>query len=101
MVVAVTRRWCMSGSLIGADPDQLENLGVVLGRQREAVDAILAAVSSGLSATTWVGPARAVFEQDWQSSFLPALRRLMDAFDMVGNDCRLRADELRRVMGRR
>jgi lysophospholipase L1-like esterase len=91
----------MSGSIIGADPDQLENLGAVLGRQRDAVEAIVTAVTLGLSATTWVGPARSAFEDDWQASFQPALRRLVEAFDVVASDCRLRADELRRVMGRR
>lgn len=90
----------MSGSIIGADPDHLENLGAVLGRQRDAVEAIVATVSSGLSATVWVGPARAAFEDDWRTSFQPALRRLIEAFDLVGTDCRLRAAELRRVMGR-
>lgn len=90
----------MSGSIIGADPDHLENLGAVLGRQREAVETIVSAVTSSLSATTWVGPARAAFEDDWQKSFQPALRRLIEAFEMVGTDCRLRGAELRRVMGR-
>ena len=90
----------MSGSMIGADPDQLENLGAVLGRQRDAVETIVMSVTTALSATAWVGPARAAFEEDWRTSFQPALRRLVEAFELVGIDCRSRSAELRRVMGR-
>ncbi|MEY3091971.1 MAG: hypothetical protein RIS33_553 [Actinomycetota bacterium] len=88
------------GSLIGADPDQLESLGTTLCRQRESVESIVSLVTSTLAGTAWVGPARQAFESDWESSFRSALSRLSDAFDMAGRDCSARAIELRRVMGR-
>lgn len=85
--------------MIGADPDQLSNLGTTLARQRETVDGIVSLVSSSLAQTLWSGPARQAFESEWQSSFRLALTRLAEAFDVAGRDCHLRAQELRRVMG--
>lgn len=90
-----------SGGMIGADPEQLTTLGTTLSRQREAVEAIVAAVGQTLSGTVWVGPARQAFEDDWSTSFRTVLSRLSEAFDMAGRDCVIRADELRRVMGLR
>lgn len=88
------------GSLIGADPDQLEALGATLCRQREAVESIVGLVTSTLAGTAWVGPARQAFEADWDGSFRSALTRLSEAFDLAGRDCSARALDLRRVMGR-
>ncbi len=90
----------MSGSLMGADPDQLDILGSTLARQREAVDAMIHTITSTLGGTSWVGPARQAFEADWNGSFRTALTRLAEAFDIAGRDCSVRAGELRRVMGR-
>ena len=89
-----------SGSLMGADPDQLEILGSTLARQRESVESMLHTVTSTLNGTSWVGPARQAFESEWNGSFRSALTRLAEAFDMAGRDCNVRAGELRRVMGR-
>lgn len=89
------------GGMIGADPDQLSNLGSILSRQREAVETIVTTVAQSLSGTMWVGPARQSFENDWTASFQTVLSKLSEAFDIAGRDCILRADELRRVMGLR
>ena len=92
----------MAGGLagmIGANPDQLIQLGTTLARQREVVDGIVSLVSTQLANTLWSGPARQTFESEWQSSFRVALTRLGEAFDMAGRDCQARANELRRVMG--
>ena len=88
-------------SLYGANPEQLEHLGTTLKRQVEAINAVMSTVSSVLSGTTWTGPARDQFEADWNGSFRSALTRLNDAFDAAGQDCVLRTQELRRVMGAR
>lgn len=88
------------GCLIGADPDQLESLGTTSCRQRECVESIGSLVTSTLAGTAWVGPARQVFESDWESSFRSALSRLSDAFDRAGRDRSARAIFLLRVMGR-
>ena len=61
----------------------------------------MSTVTSALSGTTWMGPARDQFEQEWQGSFRSALTRLNDAFEAAGQDCVLRTQELRRVMGTR
>ena len=88
-------------TLYGANPDQLEQLGSTLKRQIEAINSVMSTVTSALSGTTWMGPARDQFEQEWQGSFRSALTRLNDAFDAAGQDCVLRTQELRRVMGTR
>ena len=88
-------------SIYGANPEQLEHLGTTLKRQVEAINAVMSTVSSVLSGTTWTGPARDQFEADWNGSFRSALTRLNDAFDTAGQDCVLRTQELRRVMGAR
>lgn len=86
-------------SMYGANPDQLEQLGRTLMHQIEAIDALVGTVTAALGATTWVGPARDRFEQDWTSSFRTALGRLNEAFGAAGRDCQLRGQELRRIMG--
>ena len=88
-------------TLYGANPDQLEHLGSTLKRQIEAINSVMSTVTSALSGTTWMGPARDQFEQEWQGSFRAALTRLNDAFEAAGQDCVLRTQELRRVMGTR
>lgn len=88
-------------ALYGANPDQLEHLGTTLKRQIEAINSVMSTVTSALSGTTWMGPARDQFEQEWQGSFRSALTRLNDAFEAAGQDCVLRTQELRRVMGTR
>lgn len=85
--------------IIGADPEQLANLGRTLQRQREVVDTMLATVSAALDGTAWTGPARRAFEADWTGGFRVALQRLAEAFAASGHECQARADELRRVMG--
>ena len=86
-------------SMYGANPEQLESLGTTLSRQVAGIDAVTAAVTSALAGTTWTGPARDRFEEEWRSSFRGALDRLNQAFEAAGQDCRARAQELRRVMG--
>lgn len=86
-------------SLYGANPEQLESLGATLSRQVAAIEEVSATVTSSLNGTTWTGPARDRFEEEWRSSFRGALDRLNQAFEAAGQDCRLRAQELRRVMG--
>ncbi len=88
-------------TLYGANPDQLEHLGTTLKRQIEAINSVMSTVTSALSGTTWMGPARDQFEQEWQGSFRSALTRLNDAFEAAGQDCVMRTQELRRVMGTR
>jgi uncharacterized protein YukE len=86
-------------SMYGANPDQLESLGNTLSRQVQAIESVVGTVTSTLGGTTWVGPARDRFEEEWRSSFRGALDRLNQAFEAAGQDCRARAQELRRVMG--
>ncbi|HEY4331350.1 MAG TPA: hypothetical protein VGM78_02220 [Ilumatobacteraceae bacterium] len=62
--------------MYGANPEQLSQLG-----------------------TTWEGPARQRFEEDWNTTFKTSLARLKDAFDAAGSDCLSRSQELQRVMG--
>lgn len=86
-------------TMYGANPEQLANLGRTLTRQIDAINQLTTQVDGVLSATTWQGPARQRFEQDWSGSFKQALARLNEAFGAAGRDCVVRAEELQRVMG--
>ncbi len=86
-------------TMYGANPEQLNNLGLSLNRQIETITQVMSTVDGVLNATTWQGPARERFVEDWNGSFKMALGKLNDAFGVAGKDCTARADELRRVMG--
>jgi Proteins of 100 residues with WXG len=88
----------MSG-IYGANPEQLEQLGNTLKRQIESINSVISTVTSTFDGTTWSGPARDRFLNDWNGSFRTALIRLNEAFEAAGQDCVLRTQELRRVMG--
>ena len=88
-------------TMFGANPEQLSALGRNLQRQIEAINTVMSTVTSTLGGTTWVGPARDQFENDWNSTFRTALNRLNQAFEAAGNDCVNRATDLQRVMGAR
>ena len=88
-------------TMFGANPEQLAALGQQLQRQIDNVDAITSTVTNALGGTTWVGPARDQFEQEWNTTFRSALARLGEAFGAAGRDCVQRSTELQRVMGSR
>ena len=86
-------------TMYGANPEELRSLGTSLTAQIETIDAVMSAVDGVLNGTTWTGPARDRFVDEWNGSFKTALGKLNEAFGAAGNDCRARSDELRRVMG--
>ena len=88
-------------SMIGADVEQLSGLGRTLSNQVNTINQVMSTVGSALGNTTWRGPARDRFENDWHSVFVKALNSLNDAFGRAGQDCATRASELARVMGAR
>ena len=88
-------------SMYGANPEQLASLGRSLKQQITSIESVMSTVSSALSGTTWVGPARDQFESDWNTSFRTALNKLNQAFDAAGTDCIARSSDLQRVMGAR
>lgn len=88
-------------TMYGANPEQLASLGRSLRQQIQSIDGVVSAVSAALNGTTWVGPARDQFENDWNTSFRNALAKLNQAFDAAGSDCIARSSDLQRVMGAR
>jgi uncharacterized protein YukE len=88
----------MSAGIIGADVDQLHQLGDQLRTKPGEIEALISTVTSALANTAWQGPARDRFEGEWHSSFRPALGRLMTAFDAAGNECSTRATALHQAM---
>ena len=86
-------------TMYGANPEQLTHLGTTLTRQIDAIVQVMATVDGVLAGTTWQGPARERFVEDWNGSFKQALGRLNDAFGLAGRDCVARSEELRRIMG--
>jgi uncharacterized protein YukE len=85
--------------MYGANPEQLAQLGQNLKRQIDTINSVVSTVSGALAGTTWEGPARQRFEQDWNGTFRSALTRLNEAFGAAGQDCIRRAEELQAVMG--
>lgn len=88
-------------SMYGANPEQLAGLGNTLKQQISPIDALIGTVTSVLGGTTWVGPARQQFEDDWNTSFRTALDRLKSAFEAAGSDCVRRSNDLAVAMGTR
>ncbi len=86
-------------TMYGANPEQLTHLGTTLNRQIDTIAQLMATVDGVVNATTWQGPARERFVEDWNGSFKQALNRLNDAFGLAGRDCIARSEELRRIMG--
>ncbi len=83
----------------GANCEQLTNLGNTLSRQIDAITQVMSTVDGVLNGTTWTGPARDRFVEDWNGGFKQALNKLNDAFGLAGRECVVRSDELRRLMG--
>ncbi len=86
-------------SMYGANPEQLTHLGTTLNQQIDAITSMMSTVDGVLNGTTWQGPARERFVEEWNGSFKQALNNLNEAFGVAGRDCMARSDELRRVMG--
>ena len=86
-------------SMYGANPEQLANLGRTLTQQIDVIRQLMSTVDGTFGSTTWQGPARQRFEQEWNGSFKQALTRLNDAFEAAGRECIARSDDLLRVMG--
>jgi uncharacterized protein YukE len=85
----------------GANPEELTALGNTLKQQINPIETLVSTVTSVLSGTSWDGPARRQFEEDWNTTFRTALERLKSAFDAAGADCVRRATDLAMVMGAR
>jgi uncharacterized protein YukE len=86
-------------TMYGANPEQLTTLGTTLTRQIDTIAQLMSTVDGVLAGTTWQGPARERFVEDWNGSFKQALGKLDDAFGLAGRDCVARSEELRRIMG--
>ncbi len=86
-------------TMYGANPEQLASRGRTLRPQITTIEGVMSTVSSMMAGTTWVGPARDRFENDWNTSFRAALGKLNQAFDAAGGDCIARSNDLMRVMG--
>ena len=86
-------------TMYGANPEQLTHLGTTLNRQIDTIAQLMSTVDGVLNGTTWQGPARDRFVEDWNGGFKQALSRLDEAFGRAGRDCIARSEELRRIMG--
>jgi uncharacterized protein YukE len=86
-------------SMYGANPEQLANLGRTLTTQIDTINGLMLTIDGVLAGTTWQGPARERFGEEWNGSFKQALGRLNEAFGAAGRDCVNRSQELQRVMG--
>ena len=85
--------------MYGANPEQLAQLGRTLHEQMSVIAQLMSTVDRTIGSTTWQGPARQRFEQEWNGSFKQNLHRLDEAFGSAGRDCIARSEELLRVVG--
>ena len=83
----------------GANCEQLTNLGTTLSQQIDVITQVMTTVDGTLNATTWTGPARDRFAEDWNGNFKQALNHLNEAFGVAGRGCVTRSEELHRLMG--
>lgn len=86
---------------MGADTEQLAQLGRNLEHQIDAIGNITATVTAALGSTTWTGPARDRFEQEWNGTFRSALAKLSEAFGTAGRSCISRSVALDQALGAR
>jgi hypothetical protein len=84
----------------GAVPEQLTALGNTLKNQVGPIDSVISTVTSVLAGTSWDGPARDQFEEEWNNTFRATLGRLKEAFEAAGNGCVTRSAQLATLMGR-
>lgn len=89
----------MATGMYGAVPEQLRELGTRLAQQIEAIQSIRAAVFTAMGTTTWEGPAREQFFQNWDSSWNPALTNMEQAFGLGALEITNKANNLELVMG--
>jgi hypothetical protein len=88
----------MSGQ-VGADIEQLRELGHSLQQRTGDISNIRATVDSAVANTLWTGPARDRFVMDWEGSFTSVLNNLSEAFETAGSDCKRRAETLQQWGG--
>ena len=84
---------------IGADVQELTSLGNTFTRQRATIEQLMTTVDGAVNSTTWIGPARERFVEEWNGSFKRALNQLNEAFDVAGDGCVRRAQQLEQLMG--
>lgn len=82
-----------------ANCEQLTNLGTTLTRQIDTIVQVMSTVDGALNATTWTGPARDRFAEDWNGNFKQALNKLNEAFGLAGRGCVTRSEEVNRILG--
>lgn len=83
-----------SGSVIGGEISDLHGLHTNLHSQSQAVDDLMAQLTSNLDSTWWKGGAADRFRESWESDYKPALKRLSQALVDAGDEVRARKDAL-------
>ena len=63
-------------AMYGMDIEQVRQLATLFGQKADDIQQIIQTVSSRLSSTNWVGPDADQFENDWNSTLVPDLRRV-------------------------
>ncbi len=79
---------------IGADIQQLESLTRQFTIEAAQVDALISAITSQIGGTWWIGPRAERFKGEWDSQFVPTLRKLSEALSEAGRDIAVTAQRI-------
>lgn len=69
-------------ALVGADVEQLGNLGRSFATEASEVDALTARITAILGGTAWTGPGADRFREQWSGEFVPSLTQLKEALSV-------------------
>ncbi len=80
---------------IQVTPESLDDLASKCGRQAESVGDIGRTVTGDIENTQWHSPAAEAFRADWSGTYLPALQKLQEALQGLGEAAKQRAQAYR------
>lgn len=83
----------MNASILGGDPQQMQQLSVQFRNEGQQVADLASRITGTLANTVWTGPAADRFRQEWEGDFRQVLARLQEALERNAQvvDTRLRA----------
>lgn len=85
--------------ILGMDPQEVRGLASQLDQAATQIEQIRTQLTSKLSATQWVGNDAQQFRNDWNSTHIPALNRVVEALRAAGQTANRNADAQEQTSG--